>query len=278
MLSALALSFAACSKNKVAADANQNDPAAGYIKISSYTLSGTSVRVDVYQQYDSLFVGYNPLYFKLTDTTTDQMIDHASIHIDPTMNMGTTTHSCPVDQPVYQDSVRLYQAGISFIMSSDATTDMGTNMDMGMGWTLPTAITLNGSTYNDTLAVSVKDMGTGKQFIRSAEASDGNTYYLVLVHPWQKEQVVGMNDLEVVVYKMNSMFDFPAADDLSLSFVPTMPSMGHSSPNNVDPGSIGNGHYSGKVNFTMTGDWQLDFTIKRGATVLASGVYINLLF
>ncbi|ANI88567.1 hypothetical protein A9P82_04210 [Arachidicoccus ginsenosidimutans] len=272
------MSFAACSKSDVTDNSKPTDPAADYSKMASYVLSGTSIRVDVYRQYDSLFVGYNPLYFKLTDTASGQLVNNASLMLNPTMNMGAMMHGCPIDQPEYIDSLRLYKAGISFLMSSDAAMDMNESMDMSVGWTLPTNISLNGNTYKDTLPVTVKDMGVGKEFIQSTLGSDGNTYYLVLVHPWQKEQAVGMNDLEVAVYRKDGMFDFPAVDGLTLSFVPTMPSMGHSSPNNIAPVSIGNGHYKGKVNFTMTGDWQLDFTIKNGSNTLANGVDIDLFF
>lgn len=269
---ATVLFLASCSKTDLIKKIPPADPAAAYQNIGSFTLTGTTDRVDVYRAYDSLFVGYNTFYFKITDTAMGKLIPNATITISPVMNMGMMQHSCPTDQPVYLDSMQLYKAGISFLMSSTGYTVMG------MGWTIPMSIKLNGQSYNDTLPVMIKDAGTGKQFIRSAVASDGNTYYVVLVHPWQGEQVVGMNNLEVAVYKKNSMFDFPAVDNLSLSFVPTMPSMGHSSPNNINPTGIGNGHYAGKVNFTMTGDWQLDFTLSQGGTQLATDVNIELLF
>jgi len=46
---------------------------------------------------------------------------------------------------------------------------------------------------------------------------------------------------------------------------PEMPAMGHGSPNNVNPVAIGNGHYKGKVNFTMTGLWQVNLDFMMGA-------------
>jgi hypothetical protein len=46
-----------------------------------------------------------------------------------------------------------------------------------------------------------------------------------------------------------------------------MPTMNHGSPNNVNPVHKGNGHYKGKVNFTMTGLWRLHFTLKAGDAI-----------
>ena len=43
-----------------------------------------------------------------------------------------------------------------------------------------------------------------------------------------------------------------------------MPAMNHGSPNNVNPTHIGEGHYKGVTNFTMTGWWRVNMLIKDG--------------
>ncbi len=43
-----------------------------------------------------------------------------------------------------------------------------------------------------------------------------------------------------------------------------MPSMGHGSPNNVNPVHRELGHYHGSVNFTMTGDWLVELDFVKG--------------
>jgi hypothetical protein len=57
-----------------------------------------------------------------------------------------------------------------------------------------------------------------------------------------------------------------------------MPSMGHGSPNNVNPTSTGKGHYKGKVNFTMTGEWKINVAIKKGGSTVSNGLYYMLNF
>jgi len=67
----------------------------------------------------------------------------------------------------------------------------------------------------------------------------------------------GTNDLKFTVRNAT------ATDSLwTVAFVPTMPSMGHSSPNNVQP-AYSDGIYAGTVNFTMSGDWRIYFCLER---------------
>ena len=47
-----------------------------------------------------------------------------------------------------------------------------------------------------------------------------------------------------------------------------MPSMDHGSPNNEDPIHVGKGHYKGKANFTMTGEWRLQLELTTESSVL----------
>jgi len=55
-----------------------------------------------------------------------------------------------------------------------------------------------------------------------------------------------------------------------------MPSMGHGSPNNVNPVLTKNGHYKGKVNFTMTGDWRINLELNKDGKTTKT--FFDLLF
>ena len=105
--------------------------------------------------------------------------------------------------------------------------------------------------------------------------TDGNKYVVALIPP--KKWEVGMNDLEIVINK-NQLMTFPAVDDFKISFSPEMPSMGHGSPNNVNPVNIGNGRYKGKANYTMTGDWKLHFKISKNDVVIIDDATIDIIF
>ena len=47
-----------------------------------------------------------------------------------------------------------------------------------------------------------------------------------------------------------------------------MPSMDHGSPNSEGPVHVAKGHYKGKANFTMTGEWRLHLELATQSTVL----------
>lgn len=75
---------------------------------------------------------------------------------------------------------------------------------------------------------------------------------------------------------------FVPATDLVLEMTPSMPSMGHGSPNNESPvwndDAQFQGLYEGKVNFSMTGDWQLDLKIEdTQGTLIDSAAIFELL-
>ena len=75
------------------------------------------------------------------------------------------------------------------------------------------------------------------------------------------------------------MMDWPAEPYLSVEIEPEMPAMNHGSPNNVNPSSIGDGHYLGVVNFTMTGWWRVNMTIKNGeGSIISDDSYFDITF
>ena len=48
---------------------------------------------------DSLFVGYNKVFFKVTDKSSGLPLNQATIDLFPLMDMGTFKHACPVENP-----------------------------------------------------------------------------------------------------------------------------------------------------------------------------------
>lgn len=71
---------------------------------------------------------------------------------------------------------------------------------------------------------------------------------------------------------------FVPATDLVFEMTPSMPAMGHGSPNNESPvwadDAQNQGMYEGKVNFTMTGDWQLDLKVEDNQGILIDSAAI----
>ena len=105
---------------------------------------------------------------------------------------------------------------------------------------------------------------------------DGGKYFVSLIEPSTFR--VGINDMEIAIYKRASMMSFPADSSLAVILTPEMPTMGHGSPNNINPVHTGNGHYKGKVNFTMTGMWYLNLDFMSGTAVADSTQFFEVQF
>jgi hypothetical protein len=251
-----------CSKDAVEPDASLD-----YIQLASGFAAGTSTHVEVYAK-DSAFTGYNKLYILLKDSATGKPVDNAVVTLNPMMDMTTMSHASPKENPVSTTAVNhFFPCSVSFIMPSTAGN-----------WTLGVQIQNleNGKSGTVNFPINVKAPASAKMFSFKSLADNTTTYFVGLVEP--SKPIVGINDLELMVYKKQSMMLFPADSSLSVIMTPEMPTMNHGSPNNVDPVHTSNGHYKGKVNFTMTGFWRLNLKLKSGNTVVDSTHYIDLTF
>ena len=92
-------------------------------------------------------------------------------------------------------------------------------------------------------------------------------YFISLAAPQQP--IVGKQILDITVHTRENMMSFPPVTDLTIEMEPSMPAMGHGSPDNEQPIHQRDGHYMGKVDFIMTGDWCLDVRLKDGDELLA---------
>ena len=226
---------------------NTPTPTANYQKIAEGTADGTDLKVEIYSNSE-LTTGYNHIYVALFDAA-GKRIEQGSIDFKPLMDMGMMKHASPIENPTSDQAVDGYFPGaVVFTMPSG---DMGS-------WTLGVQVQANGKTGTFPAPVTIKEPAVSrlKSFVSK---TDGTRYYVAYLQPQQPK--IGINDMEVAVYQMNTMMDFPAVTNLTLALEPEMPTMGHGSPNNVNPTHTDNGHYKGKVNFTMTGLWYLHLTL-----------------
>lgn len=198
--------------------------------------------VEIYSDAE-INVGYNRLYFRVL--RSNKVLDDAHLTVVPDMDMGMMHHSCPVEQPTdsIPDEEGLYHASVIFTMSSSTAWKIG--------------VTIHDHATDSTVTVHVPVTVASSGNVQIVTDAENTKYVLTLLSDaW----MVGMNDVKFNVYRTTDGFDYTPVNDASLKMVPTMPSMGHGSMGNVHPSSTGNGWYTGRANFTMTGDWQLDLT------------------
>ncbi|MBL7745082.1 MAG: FixH family protein [Chitinophagaceae bacterium] len=250
----------ACTKN----DIPEPDPTQGLTKLTEGYAAGASAKVEVYMKGSQVNTGYTRFYIALYDSVSGKRMDESHIHLTPMMDMGSMQHSAPYENPSSENAVNhLFSCSVVFIMPSTSGT-----------WTLKVQVHnhLNGKEGSLTIPITVTDpvKATTKSFI---SLNDGGKYFVSLIEPSSPK--VGINDMEIAIYKKKTMMEFPADSSLSVTLTPEMPTMGHGSPNNINPVHIGNGHYKGKVNFTMTGLWRLNLDFAADTAVADSTFYFD---
>lgn len=261
----VAVFLSACSKD----DVQEPDPVAGLTKIIEGYAAGAAAKVEVYTKETSINAGYTKFYIALYDSVSGNRIEDAHIQLTPLMDMGTMMHSSPYENPASEKAVNhLFPCSVTFIMSS-----------MGGTWTLKIQVHnhLNDKEGSLIIPVSVNEPTKSRQKSFTA-AHNGAKYFISLIEPTATSSKVGINDMEIAIYKKASMMSWPADSSMSVVLNPEMPTMGHGSPNNVNPTHIGNGHYKGKVNFTMTGLWRLNLDFMSGAAVADTTQYFDVEF
>jgi hypothetical protein len=142
-------------------------------------------------------------------------------------------------------------------------------------WEVYISFTNNNQTFTVHQPVNVQVQTNKNLNMTSFTGNDGEQYFIALVAP-QKPKVA-VNELVAGIYKYNqpttpagnfpdpSQFSYSEVSNHTLLLDPRMPepSMGnHSSPNNLDLTQHTDGLYYGMVNYTMTGNWTLNFILR----------------
>jgi hypothetical protein len=240
------------------------------LKVGEVTTTGSLYNIQFYSR-DSLFVGYNKVYFKVTEKVSGKSASGASIFLHPLMNMGTYSHACPFENPgetPNQDGY--FEGAVLFSMPGS-----------GKSWSLSAGIIVNGIRDSANFVIEKVIATTpAKKIVVIDSLSNGPGSWIITKYPVSlvepEKWKVGNNTFEITVHKMASMMSFPCCTNFTVEITPEMPSMGHGSPNNVNPVSTGMGHYSGTVNFTMTGPWRVNMIFRIGDRMIGKKVYFDI--
>ncbi len=225
-----------------------------YIKLGTATASGTTI--ELYAD-DSLVSGYNTMYVKVLDAYSKAIVRDAHIQLIPIMDMGMMKHSCPTEQPTQTVITGDYfRTAAVFQMS---TIPNGT-------WKIKVEFHNHVSDKEDQVEIPVT-VGESN-CCKPIKCTDNNTYVVAIAN--HMEMITGVNNIEFTVHRKIDDMTYEPATNISMEMTPEMPSMGHGSPNNADPVHVANGHYKGKANFTMTGEWRITATLKLGDTSIGS--------
>ncbi len=251
---------------------DQIDPLDGYTKLQEAYAIGASAKVEIWG-HKNFYMGYNKLVVVLYDSLQPKVkLTDAYIQFSPlmTMNMNgmITQHAAPVENPDETAIDDVFPGAVAFVMptATDGSWKLG--------------VSVHNQKYDKEgeaeFDITVDNPSISVMTVFTALAPDNSKLVLSILEPSKPK--VGINDIEFTIHRKVSMMEWPADDTYSIEITPEMPSMGHGSPNNVNPVSSGNGHYKGKVNFTMTGEWRINVLIKKGDQAVSQDLYFNITF
>ena len=222
------------------------DPTRGLIRVADVWAAGAATRAEIWAA-EPIFTGYNKITFLLYDSLTGQALTDAQVSVMPLMQMADKSHSCPVENPVYEPNAA-YKGAIIFTMPSG---DAGT-------WTLHLKVQRksDGKTGEASIPVTVEMRSPSPLIIFKTVAEEK----FVLAAHFAERARIGTNPLELIVFRAEG-HSFVPAEGLNFTIRTEMPSMDHGSPNNISPIHERGGHYKGQVNFTMSGDWRIHLQI-----------------
>lgn len=236
----------------------EENPLADYNMLTAIKANGHEV--EVYSEQSQFTIGYNELFFRIKDESTDSYISDASISMSPIMHMTEMMHSCPKSDISKTENASVYKGFAVFQMPGN--TDEY--------WDLGLEYSITGQTYEVKERIEVGLPADGKKRVNSFMGSDGSRY-IVAMMPMTPE--VKINDFSAMVFKMENMMTFPAVEGYSISIDPRMPGMGnHSSPNNENLSYDASlGMYKGKLSLTMTGFWKINLKLMNSTDEVLKG-------
>ena len=260
------ISTSSCKKDDTT---EVEDPKSSLLKISETYAIGSAAKVELWSNTE-LSTGYQNLFVALYDSVTNKSISTATVQIMPMMEMNMNgmkmSHSAPFESPESINSINsLFPCSAVFTMPSNGTDGI---------WRMKIMVKKEGQSKFGIANMPITVKQSTPERVRNITAVDGTKLTIAYILPSKPK--VGVNDFEISIHRKQDMMTFPAEDSYSIVMTPEMPSMGHGSPNNINPLHIKNGHYKGKVNFTMTGDWKINLELKKDGET--SSTFFDLLF
>lgn len=215
----------------------------------------------------TFYQGFNEVRVRILDEETKLPVDVAEVTCVPIYTNAQQEHASGPHGYEMQKSApeKYFHSYVVFptISNSDSRWELYLNFRIG------------GHIHRINPTVTVHEQPNKNLNMVQFEGKDGAEYFIALIAP--KTPKVGENALVAGVFRFEQPTQPPQSpfpDPLQYKYVPLQghrlvldprmpdPSMGnHSSPNNQDLTPRADGFYEGVVNYTMTGNWTLNFIL-----------------
>ncbi len=269
-----------CTLDKTDFEAEINRDITEYFEFKEVTsFNNGTYKISIEALNGNFYKGYNEIRLTITNTQTNQALNSSEVTFLPILtDTDNNKTSCPHRYHlVYNAEQQVYSGYVVF-------TSISSPME---NWDLYISFTDSNQTHTVNQLVTVKNQANMNLNMSLFTGNDREQYVIALVAP-QKPKVAE-NELVAGIYKYNpptepagtfpdpSQFSYAEVENYKLLLDPRMPepSMGnHSSPNNVDLTQQADGLYYGVVNYTMTGNWTLNFMMLNQNEELIKGTEV----
>lgn len=273
--------FTSCTVDKTDYEAELYAGASEYTvykEVTSFTLANYKVSLEALN--GNLYKGYNEIHLRIANSSGNAVTNISSVTFLPILSKNDgSVESCPHQYKLEYLTADKYFKGYAVFTSKSENSET---------WKLHLNFIIDNQAYSVVQEISIQEQKNWNLNMTSFTANDGEKYYIALIAP-QKPKVAE-NDLVAGVFKYNqptvpagnfpdeSQFSFSKVANYKLKLDPRMPepSMGnHSSPNNKDLIQQNDGFYHGVVNYTMTGNWTLNFILLNNFGTIIKGTEVS---
>jgi len=271
------LAITSCTIDKTDYESELSTETTEYIHFEEVTsiISG-DYTISIEALNGTFYKGYNEIHLKIVNTQTNENLENTEVTFLPIMtDANGNKSSCPHEYNLSYDTTEAYYLGYSvFTSESDTTVSWQVYLDF------------MDNSVDET--VIVEEQTNLNLNMTAFTGNDDEQYFIALVSP--QSPSVAENDLIAGIYKYNppsnvagtfpdaTQFSYDVVDNYTLLLDPRMPepSMGnHSSPNNQDLVQESDGLYHGVVNYTMTGNWTLNFILQDETDTTIKGTEVS---
>lgn len=274
----MAISSCTIDKTDYEAETGSEVPETYEFKEAVSFTSG-NFKVSVEAANGVLYKGYNELHLKIINSQNNQEISNSAVTFLPILsNADGSKSSCPHEYNVAYDAANKYYNGYSVFTGESSTT---------ASWKIYISFTVDNQKYEINKDITVEKQSNKNLNMTAFTGKDNEQYIIALISP--RKPTVSENPLVAGIYKYNkptttagtfpdeSQFSYSQVQGYTLKLDPRMPepSMGnHSSPNNKDLIQENDDLYHGVVNYTMTGNWTLNFILMNQNGLILKGTVV----
>ncbi|GLB52468.1 hypothetical protein NBRC110019_15080 [Neptunitalea chrysea] len=275
----LATVVTSCTLEKTDYEAELSEVATDeYVFEQAFLLTSNGYQISVEVLNGTFYKGYNEIHLFITDENNETVQNATVTFLPIRLDANEDAYSCPHAYEVGYQADNQYYLGYAVfdeVSNTNAT------------WEFYLTVTIANETFTLQHGVTVASQPNLNLNMTSFTGNNGVQYYIALIAPVSPG--VSENELIAGIYQYNepqvpignfpdpTQFSFSEVQGATLLLDPRMPepSMGnHSSPNNEDLTQGSDGLYYGVVNYTMTGNWTLNFIFQNEGGAVIKGTEV----